>query len=216
MNTVTIMAITILLLSIMCVTLLWKDRSKIKNTTPKIFVFGKDMFLEDFISLINTLIGYLMIDLSTEIYNQNHPNEKMSRGLNIYDYLKKPVSEDDLLFIERVINLYPIISVIYAGNGIFKVDINKSAKKIEEYQEQTRTDNYIMPIFNFAMINRNKSIFTFSTIFSNTRVIDSIVENKCLTEKFDNNKGVAKELQSMEFDKEYESKMFHLPDDNVV
>lgn len=128
--------------------MLYKEYTK---SCEKIILFGIKIDLDDYFSFINGIISYLMID-----------DEVVLTDFIKMDLLKDAKSTD-FIFIERTINLYPIIACRYNGNYKYTIDKDKLSKKYEKYQKETGKDDYIIPLFDTKLVSNNRNLFNVET-----------------------------------------------------
>lgn len=136
-------------------------------------IFNHKMHTEDFISFTNTCVGYL---LSYGYLNlENFINSDILRMTSTKDF--------DLL--EDAINTYPIISCKYIGRYRFELQRERMIEKYEQYQQQSGTDEYIVPLFSNEMVHKYKSMFNFSTRYQQFKTVDNIMHNDKLQDNFE-------------------------------
>lgn len=170
-----LMAITII--SIFTYIFYSEYQKKIKRLerTESIEVFGVKMPLQDYISLCNSCIAYLLCS----------PTKKVD--MKMFINKDKLIGEwrSSMIMIRDTINIYPIIHCIWNGETGFEIDEAATLKKIELYQKSTQSDEYIIPMFDIGLIMRNPDLFSVSTKYQQARTASAILNLKVVNEFID-------------------------------
>lgn len=161
-----------------------KKREYDRNNSVRIF--GYMINDKDFFSLCNTLVAYIMCYREIDL----------RYFLNL-DYLRI-TQDEDFHIIENIINMYPCIACKYIGNYTFRLDEEGVSKKCEKYQQETGNDDYIVPLFEIGLIERNEKFFNVQTRYQQLMNMKSIMCHDIYGYHFDNPEQTQKELDKVE------------------
>lgn len=177
---------------ILCVVLmlLYVNEQKKKREYERkngIKIFGYRMNDKDFFSFCNTLVAYLICYREIDL----------KKFLNT-DYLRVTIRDVDFHTIENIINLYPCIACKYVGNYKFKLDEDAIAKKCEKYQKETGNDDYMIPLFEIGLIQRNENFFNLQTRYQQVINMKSIMNHEIHGYQFNNQEQTQREIDKVE------------------
>ena len=136
-----------------------------------IVIFGYLLNTNDFFSIIQTMAAYLMASDNKEVSLKYFVNE---------DLLRRPDANDYFIYIERAINELPVVACKHMGYGTYIIDEKKLAEKYKKYQEFTQRDDYIVPMFQADVVNRNPIFFNFPTRFQQAEVLKKLTNSELL------------------------------------
>lgn len=160
-----------------------------------VMLFGEKVTTQDYFSFCNTCIAYLLID------------EKKTLDLAGFvdgERLSSPAGKESLRMIEQTINLFPIISCTLLRDAIFVVNEEKTVEKIEAYQNLTHADDYIIPLFDVGLIQRNPNIFNISTRYQQAKTVENILTTRGVGDQFDATQDIVNGLSKVAInDKKY-------------
>lgn len=176
MSATIILAIAVLIVGcIGCAAYIWYNAYQYRmHPTDGTNLFGVHVPMNDFFSIINTLAMYVYCDKQVDL--KNFFDASLLQNAELKDFK----------FVETMINSYPLIKCDYYQNGIFVLDEVGTAEKLAKFQAETGTDNYILPLFDISIIQRNADIFNISTKYQQAKVIDNILDNKVKKRYFEN------------------------------
>lgn len=185
------------------------ERSKRKKKIEElegVLLFGVKVTTQDYFSFCNTCIAYLLID------------EKKTLDLAGFiqeDKLKSDAGKESLRMIEQTINMFPIIACKRIQDAIFVVDEEKTIQKIEAYQENTKSDDYVIPLFDMGLVTRNPDIFTISTRYQQAKTVEKILNAKGVGDQFQATEPIIKGLAKIAIGKHYEVPDVMFSDRNI-
>lgn len=188
----------VILLSVIFVLgiIFWMERKKSKKMKEKmegVHFFGEKVTTQDFFSFCNTCAAYLLIDEKKTLDLKNFVPE---------DKLKSKKGKESLRMIEQTINLFPIISCTWLKDAIFIVDEAKTVEKIENYQKNTQTDDYIVPLFDVGLISRNPKIFNVSTKYQQAKTAETVLTTRGIGDQFEAHGDIVKGLETLAEDED--------------
>lgn len=184
-----------------------KKRKKKIDSIEGVMLFGEKVTTQDYFSFCNTCIAYLLIDESKTLDMKNFiPEEKLTSN----------DGKESMRMIEQTINLFPIISCTWLGDTTFVVDDEKTIKKIEDYQKNTKSDDYVIPLFDVGLVSRNPNIFTISTRYQQAKTAEKILTTRGIGDQFEGTEEIVKGLNDLaEDDKNYITPRVFYSDRNV-
>lgn len=188
MTTVIIATVTsIIFLSIIVLTIREeKRREMIRFQKEGINIFGVKMKTNDYFSFINTLISYLMIDMNNKL--------DLSKFID-NDLLKQKKYNQCFHIIENTINMFPLVVCTYEGDGIFVLNKEETAKKMEKYQKDTQMDDYIIPLFDMRIIERYSTLFNYSAKYQQSKNMENILSHEIMTNNFHESDMILKRIE---------------------
>lgn len=139
-------------------------------------LFGYHIPTNDFISIIQTLACYLMSSDENTIQIANFISD---------EFLDRADFNGSCHIIEDAINELPIVHCRYVGRGRFVLDQTKTIHKYELYQEESKGDDYIIPMFQANVVSRNASFFNFPTRYQQECVVRRILRSEVLSHLFE-------------------------------
>ena len=199
---VTVLIITIIVLFVL-------GRSKKKKNDAEIegvLLFGEKVTTQDYFSFCNTCIAYLLIDQTKTLDLAGFIQEEK---------LKSESGKESLRMIEQTINMFPIIACKRIKDAVFIVDETKTIEKIEIYQNLTKSDDYVIPLFDMGLITRNPNIFTVSTRYQQAKTIEKILKSKGVGDQFQATESIIKGLAKIAIGKHYEVPEIMYSDRNI-
>lgn len=195
---------------ILLATIILLENNKRKKHIDRIegvMLFGEKVTTQDYFSFCNTCIAYLLIDKSKTLDMKNFIPE---------DKLTSKEGKESMRMIEQTINLFPIISCTWLGDTTFVVDDEKAIKKIEEYQKNTKGDDYVIPLFDVGLVSRNPNIFTISTRYQQAKTAEKILTTRGVGDQFEGTDEIVKGLNDLaEDDKKYVTPRVFYSDRNI-
>lgn len=146
-------------------------RAKLKRTATEegVIVFGEKIPFQDYLSLCNTCIAYLLIS----------PEKKVDMTLFISK--EKFVGDswkDSMRMIRETINRFPIVYCDWPGDTTFMVNENETLDKLEAYQMKTQSDEYIIPLFDIGLVSRNPNLFSSSTKYQQANTALNVFKSR--------------------------------------
>lgn len=172
-----------------------KRQKKIDKAEGVVF-FGEKITTQDYFSFCNTVIAYLMIsdpkriDLSKFIAREKIESEN---------------GKESMRMIEQTINLFPIISCTWEKDGILYVNEEETIKKTAEYQKTTKSDDYLLPLFDVGLIARAAGLFNTSTRYQQAKTVENILTTKGVGDQFECTDDILKGLSKITFNKGYKA-----------
>jgi hypothetical protein len=161
--------LVIIVLSVVLIRIDYKRRKEIAYDNEEgVTIFGERMNTMDYFSFVNSIVSYLLI------YKEVDLNKFLDRTIMSFAY-SNSANESDFHLLEKSINSYPIIACTYIGNGVFKLDKAASAKKYDELATKIGESEYIIPLFDFRLIDSHRNLFNFSTKFQQTKHIETVL-----------------------------------------
>lgn len=160
-------------------------RAKIFKEEEGVRLFKMKIHTMDYFDLINSLVSYIMI----------------YREIDLHDFFDRNTlrlgKDADFHFIEESINHYPIVACTYIGDGRYKLNEYKMSEKYAYYQEQTKRDDYLIPLFDLTLINKYPELFNYSMKFQQTINTKNML-NTHLGDRFDEVDLVLEDLEDYE------------------
>lgn len=185
--TLVILSAVVLVLGIIFMMERNKRKKKIEEIEG-VILFGEKVTTQDYISFCNTCISYLLISI----------DKKLDMSLFIQEEkLKAKDSQESMRMIEQTINLFPIIQCKWVKDYVFIVDEEKTIKKIEDYQNNTGSDDYVIPLFDVGVVSRNPNIFTISTRYQQAKTVEQILTTRGIGDQFEGTEDIVKGLNSL-------------------
>ena len=144
--------------------------------------FGIRMEENEFLSLVSSMISYLVVDENNEL--------DLSKFLDV-SRLRFNRYKDSFYILEGGINLFPLVSCKYIGDYKYKVDIDETVKKVEEYQKCTGMDDYILPLISVALIEKYPTLFNYPTRAQEYATKSNILKDEIFGDNFKTVKEIA-------------------------
>ena len=189
-----IVIVTMIFLMIASIILLENRKRKKKiEKIEGVTLFGEKVTTQDYFSFCNTCIAYLLIDSEKALDLKLFIPEKK---------LESPKAQESMRMIEQTINLFPIISCVWDRGTKFIVDEEKTIKKVETYQKSTKTDDYIVPLFDIGLVSRNPNLFNASTQYQQAKTIEKILTTKGIGDQFEGTDEIVRGLNTLSEDGE--------------
>lgn len=187
---------TVIFILFLTIIILENNKRKKKiDDIEGVFLFGEKVTTQDYFSFCNTCIAYLLIDNTKTLDMKNFIQE---------DKILSEDGKESMRMIEQTINLFPIISCTWIGGTTFVVDEEKTIKKIEEYQKNTKSDDYVIPLFDVGLVSRNPNLFTISTRYQQAKTAEKILTTRGVGDQFDGTEEIVKGLNELaDNDKKY-------------
>ena len=163
-------------------------------------VFGVKIPTQDYFSLCNTCIAYLLCS----------PTKKVDMKLFISkEHFDGTSWRDSMLMIQETVNKYPIVQCVWNGDTTFSVDESGTLKKIEEYQKHTRSDDYIIPLFDIGLIGRNPDLFSASTKYQQAKTAENVLGTTIVSHFADPNTSYVKDSLADMAEPDYVAHVVH-------
>ena len=168
-----------IMLTVAIAAIIWyiviNESKKKKNAIAEkegVLVFGENIPMQDYLSLCNTCIAYLICS----------PTKKVDMTLFIAkDKFQTDDYKSSMLMLRDSINKFPIIQCNWSGGTILEVDEMGTIKKIETYQKATQSDDYIIPLFDLGLIARNPKLFSTSTKYQQAKTAQDVMTARTVT-----------------------------------